>query len=68
MFCVDKFKGLQGKIEKEIDRLRVMPESQMQWSKKCGIIEAYEQVLAWINELNNMDIIETRKRDGIMVS
>ena len=63
---MNKFKGLQGKIAKEIERLKALPEPQMQWSKKVGVIEAYEQVLVWIDELNNMEIIETRKRDGVI--
>jgi hypothetical protein len=59
---VDKFKGLEGRITKEIEVLKSKPESlSEQFSRRAGMVDAYEQVLKWIRELNNMEVLEQRQ-------
>jgi hypothetical protein len=59
---VDKFKGLEGRITKEIENLKNKPESSTeQFPRRAGMVDAYEQVLKWIKELNNMEVLEQRQ-------
>lgn len=46
---VDKFKGLEGKIREELAK-----------ETDARKIEAFKQVLVWIKELNDMEVLELR--------
>jgi hypothetical protein len=52
---VDKFRGLEGKVRKELEKLKNEPD------RNRAAIEAYEHVLGWISELNNMEVLEQRQ-------
>jgi hypothetical protein len=63
---IDKFAGLEGKVRKELERIQnsVLAANE-QWAKKVGQMDAYEQVLKWIKELNEMEILENKRMSDI---
>jgi len=63
---IDKFKGLEGKVRKELERIQnstLAPSEQ--WAQKVGQMNAYDQVLKWIKELNDMEIVENKQVSDI---
>jgi hypothetical protein len=63
---MDKFKGLEGKIRKEIKKLEAIDGGSCgPFSNKRDKIETLEQVLKWIKELNDLEIVEADKEIGL---
>ena len=58
---MDKFAALEKHIIKEIARLREGASSPEQWVRVVGKVEAYEQVLEWIKELDALEIVEQQQ-------
>ena len=52
---IDKFKGLEGKIRRDLEVLKKTPESNV------VAIEVYERILQWIKELNALEVVEQRQ-------